>query len=57
MRSANIIVAGAFVLLATVLSVPAVADLVSASSAYAKGDFLLRLRTPQRVIHVVRCSC
>ena len=33
------IVPGAFVMLATVLSVPVAADLVSASNAYAKGDY------------------
>jgi TonB family protein len=39
MRSAKSIVSSAFVLLAAVLSVPAAADLVSASNAYAKGDY------------------
>ena len=39
MRLAKVIVRFAFVMLATVLSVPAAADLVSASNAYAKGDY------------------
>ena len=39
MRWAQICVAGAFAMLATVLSVPAAADLVSGSVAYAKGDY------------------
>jgi len=39
MRSARVIVPGAFLLLATVLSLPAAADLVSASKAYVKGDY------------------
>lgn len=39
MRWAKILVPSAFVMLATVLSVPAAADLVSASNAYAKGEY------------------
>jgi TPR repeat protein len=39
MRPAKTIVPGAFVMLAAALSVPVAADLVSASNAYAKGDY------------------